>query len=136
MGVILWNHIFKTILGYFLLVSKNEFKIGHNFIFTYSWKTFGFELLHSLEHILLDATSWGLGIHVGIMPWNRARSVPPLVHLDPLLHPGLNNPAIIRPKKSVPALGSSLSWPQNICETPLLQRDSLQLQEDFLISTL
>lgn len=98
MGVILWNHIFKTILGYFLLVSKNEFKIGHNFIFTYSWKTFGFELLHSLKHILLDATSWGLGIHVGIMPWNRARSVPPLVHLDPLLHPGLNNPAITRPK--------------------------------------
>lgn len=95
MGVILWNHIFKTVLGYFLLVSKNDKIVSDFKLFTYRWKTFGFELLHSLEHILLDATSWGLGINVGIMPWDSASSVPPLLHLDPLLHPGLNNPAYL-----------------------------------------
>lgn len=98
MGVILWNHIFKTVLGYFLLVSKNDKIVSDFKLFTYRWKTFGFELLHSLEHILLDATSWGLGINVGIMPWDSASSAPPLLHLDPLLQPGLNNPAITRAK--------------------------------------
>lgn len=95
MSVILWNCIFKTIIGYFYSWVKFSL-VWHNFIFTYSWKTFGFELLHSLEHILLDAPSWAGGSTWG---WYHgtisARSVPPLVHLDPL-HPGLNAPAITR----------------------------------------